>query len=257
VNDANGPAFDDPAFDDPAFDDLRAFLADARATEPMPADVAARLDETLASLQAERAAPAPVVPAPVVPLRRRLAPVLAAAAVAVVVGGVGIAQLVGDNGAQRSVSADSAGSSEALTSAPSATAPSARAPHPATKGGDLAAFAAVPVFTRARFADQVASPQIAALDAPAGSPGTDPGTDTSSGTGSSPGEPPTPAEGRVPAAVASGCAGPALPGTRSVPILLDSQPAALVLHPVVDGEQLVEAWSCDGVERLASASVTR
>jgi hypothetical protein len=244
------PAPDDPAFDDPAFDELRALLADVRVTEPMPADVAARLDATLASLHAERATPAPVVP-----LRRRLAPILAAAAVAVVIGGVGIAQLVSDTGGQRSTTADSAGSSEALKSAPSAAAPSARAPHTATKDGAAAAFATVPVFTRARFAEQVASPELTALDALTGSTDTSSGIDTPSAPSS--GDLVAPTEGRVPAAVASQCAGPALPGTRSVPILLDSRPAALVLHPVADGEQLVEAWSCDGGERLASASVAR
>jgi hypothetical protein len=250
------PAFDDPAFDDPAFDELRALLADVRVTEPLPAEVAGRLDATLASLHAERATPAPVVP-----LRRRLAPILAAAAVAVVVGGVGIAQLVSDTGGQRSTTADSAGSSEALQSAPSAAAPSPRAPrapqapHPATKDGAAAAFASVPVFTRARFAEQVASPELTALDALTGSADTSSGIDTPSAPSS--GDLVAPTEGRVPAAVASQCAGPALPGTRSVPILLDSRPAALVLHPVADGEQLVEAWSCDGGERLASASVAR
>jgi hypothetical protein len=247
VNDEEVPATEEPAFDDPAFDDLRALLADARVTEPVPASVASRLDATLRSLQAERATPASVVP-----LRRRLAPILAAAAaVAVVAGGVGIARELSGNGAQRSTAADSAGSSGALSSAPSATAPSAQAPGSATKDGAATAFASVPVFTSVRFAEQVAGPQVAALDAVTG------GTDTSSGVGSSPGELATPAEGRVPAAVASGCAGPALPGTRSVPILLDSRPAALVLHPVTDGEQLVEAWTCDGAERLAHASVDR
>jgi hypothetical protein len=237
---------DDPAFDDPAFDELRALLADVKVSEPMPADVAGRLDAALASLQAERARPAPVVP-----LRRRLAPILAAAAVAVVVGGVGIAQLVSDTHGQRSTTADSAGSGEALKGAPSAAAPSARAPHPATKDSGATVFASVPVFTRARFAEQVASPEATAFEAKTGSAGTDTPSVPSSA------DLVAPTEGRVPAAVASGCAGPDLPGTRSVPILLDSRPAALVLHPVTDGQQLVEAWSCDGVERLASASVAR
>jgi len=243
------PAFDDPTFDDPALDDVRALLADLRVTAPVPADVAARLDATLDSLKAERAAPATVVP-----LRRRLAPILAAAAVVVVVGGVGIGQLVHDDGAQHSVSADSAGSSEALTSAPSAATPSARAPQPATKDGAAAALASVPAFTSARFAEQVTGPE---LDALTGSTDTASAGGTDSPPALSSGDLVTPAEGRVPAAVASGCTGPALPGTRSVPILLDSRPAALVLHPATDGEQLVEAWSCDGSERLARASVTR
>lgn len=83
-------------------DAVRRLLADARHDEPVPDDVAARLDDTLAALVAERASsPSPsaeaVAPvAEVVDLaarrRRRVTQFVAAAAV-VVVAGVGIDQM--------------------------------------------------------------------------------------------------------------------------------------------------------------------
>jgi hypothetical protein len=71
-------------------------LADARAEEPMPAEVAARLDKVLAGLEGESVAPER--PAPAVDLaarRRHRVRTLLVAAAAVVVVGVGIGQLTG------------------------------------------------------------------------------------------------------------------------------------------------------------------
>lgn len=76
--------------------EVRRLLALARHREPLPAEVAARLDETLASLAAERDAAASASgdrSQQVVPLRRRWpAALLAAAAVAAI--GYGTTQLV-------------------------------------------------------------------------------------------------------------------------------------------------------------------
>ena len=73
-------------------------LADARVEEPMPPDVAARLDRVLEGLTGEPVAPPEQHQAPVIDLaarrRHRVRNLLAAAAV-VVVAGVGIGQLVG------------------------------------------------------------------------------------------------------------------------------------------------------------------
>ena len=67
MNDEPEPDRDEPAlggplgapgaedFDDPGHSWVRDLLADARPTSPVPDDVAARLEETLAGLQAERA----------------------------------------------------------------------------------------------------------------------------------------------------------------------------------------------------------
>ena len=84
----------------PDDDAVRRLLADARHTEPMPADVAARMDDVLADLrqgssvtaEVPDAEPSPAPPHPVVvslaaQRRRRVAGMLVAAA-AVVVGAV-------------------------------------------------------------------------------------------------------------------------------------------------------------------------
>lgn len=92
-------------------DAVRALLASARHSEPIPPDVVARLDETLSSLTAERRE----TRAPVVTLasrRRRMAGTLVLAAAAVVVAGVGIGQVLPSGGSD-----DSGGSAESATSA--------------------------------------------------------------------------------------------------------------------------------------------
>src|SRR5215218_10271549 len=70
---------------------IRALLADARHTEPMPADVAARLDRVLEELAQDRAPIAPVID---LARRRRTAAKLLVAAAAVVVAGVGAGQVL-------------------------------------------------------------------------------------------------------------------------------------------------------------------
>lgn len=91
---------DSSADDSPEIAGVRRLLADARHTEPMPADVASRLDDVLADLTAERSQAAEPAPAPapiVIPIaahRRRRAAGLLVAAAAIVVGGVTLAQNV-------------------------------------------------------------------------------------------------------------------------------------------------------------------
>lgn len=91
---------------------VRDLLASARHDEPVPDDVAARLDARLAELTAVRREVRPQV-APVVPLaagRRRLATGLVAAA-AVVVTGVGLGQLLPETyvASQDALSSEEAG----------------------------------------------------------------------------------------------------------------------------------------------------
>ena len=256
MNDQEDPTVE-PSFDDPAHDDLRALLAGARATDPIPTDVAARLDATLESLQSERATQQEDQNN-VVPLRHRVGRVLVAAAAVVVVGagGVGIVKGALNGGGSDDMSSDSAGSA-ADTDAGSAgvpSAPEANAARPessqATKDAP-AQLAEVPAFTTARFAEQAAQLDTAALDF-VQDKSTDP--DYGSATRSpAPTSSPTPVTGSL----ATRCSTPALPDTESIQITLDGQRAVLVLHPVSEGRQLIEAWSCDGTATLASATVTR
>jgi hypothetical protein len=110
---------------------VRRLLADARRTEPMPADVAARMDDVLADLQREtpvgagapepsvapRTAPTPAPPHPVVvsfaAQRRRRAAGMLLGAAAVVVGAVVVVPHLpapGDSSSSPSSAADNNGS---------------------------------------------------------------------------------------------------------------------------------------------------
>jgi hypothetical protein len=80
--------------------EVRRLLAEARATAPPPADVAARLDRVLVGLGEERGGTPPRLPGHSVALasRRRRATILLAAAAAVVAIGVGLGQIVDNQG---------------------------------------------------------------------------------------------------------------------------------------------------------------
>jgi hypothetical protein len=262
---------DERAFDDPAHDEIRRLLADARVTDPIPADVSARLDATLASLR-EQAREEAGAPANVVPLRRRLGPALVAAAVIVVVGGggVGIAQLAGsgtggsaDKAAGRSVAADEDGSGTT-----SGSAPQPADPESAPQVSGLAAKA-LPHLTTARFGQGVSRlmrTSYGTLDTRSPQP-TTPQTDAPKALDNLaqgylvPAAPPVTA---TPPSAATGdyldrgalaCAGPDVPDAVVWPASLDGALVALVFRPPTADAQVVEAWSCDGAALLASVTV--
>ena len=274
------PAFDEPAFDDPAFDELRALLAETRATGPVPDDVAARLDTTLASLQAERvaeregereaeAAPGTAV---VVPLRRRLAPRLLVAAAAMVViatGSVGIARVVSDTGGDDAMTADSATSADADTEgAPEPSTPRSGDPAQELDSGGTA-YADGPVeLSSATFARDAARVMLAAATASKAESPTADGLDTGGVPGSEPladgavptAPPLTATTGRLDTLLRQAlvaCPGPGAPGAVILPATLDDAPVALVFRPPTQAGQLVEAWSCDGARLVESATVAR
>lgn len=291
----------EPGFDDPAYDDVRDLLASARVTDPVPADVVARLDDTLASLTADRRGAAADLepddaPAVVVPLRRRsrVAPRLLAAAVAVVVvgaGGIGLSQVLETRSSDDMATADSAESAGGddfgaidPESAPAPAAPRDQDLNGLTDGEELtrlmARTQAVPRFTTAAFATQVAAFSGRNLALPwsttaneSGSPISGDGVvkDNSKDARSTPsptgspfkGTPLAGSSGSLPAtrgslsysAAKAACPGPIGTPATLVPILYDGQPASLAVHPPSDGTQLYEAWSCDGRTMLASAVV--
>jgi len=106
-------ADDDPGLTPEQEQRVRRLLTEARHTEPMPGDVAARLDRVLAEL-ARGEEVAPVVP--LASRRRRRAVTMLVAAAAVVVGGIGLGQVLGPGGggagSASSPTADRAASAE-------------------------------------------------------------------------------------------------------------------------------------------------
>lgn len=269
------PAFGDPAFDDPAFDDLRALLADARVTEPVPDEVVARLDATLSSLRDQRRADSTRPTGSVLVLRRRVgrALVAAAAVAAVAAGTFGIVH--GAHEGSGSDSAASGAAQDAEKSVPPA-APGVRSPgltslavkaaglHKAHFARDAARLmrtlsateavsgsvagngTVVPtpsdeLDTRKDYAQSLvpasAAPPVTATPAPLA------GLQNNTESGAVDGHTPT------------ACTGPDAPGAVTLAATLDGVPVALVFRPPTASSQVVEAWSCDGASLLASATV--
>ncbi|MGY2876931.1 hypothetical protein ACVW00_004121 [Marmoricola sp. URHA0025 HA25] len=274
MSDHDGPAAGEPAFDDPVFDELRGLLAEARVTEPVPGEVAARLDETLGSLRDQRRADQSRPRASVVVLRRRAGRVMVAAAAAAVIvaGGFGIAHSGHDGSGGGNASASRASQADADKSAPlgAQDLQTPRAPEadslaavPRLRSREFAADAAAAMRTLSAedFVGDVpapAGPQPAAT--PSGSTGTTGGyvSKDSKAVGAPPvTSTPVPADGSMDLAGRAACAGPAAPDAVTVPAVLDGVPVALVFRPPSAAGQLVEAWSCDGASLLASATVPR
>jgi hypothetical protein len=251
MNDEHDPGLDpglDPELDPEQEARVRALLADlgtAPEAASVPPEVAARLDETLAGLVAERSAVSESTPSNVVPLRRRWASRVAAAAAAVIVvgaGGVAAANLgLFDGPTASSDSAaggSSAGEAEALDS-------STASPAPSQPGGDLpnALRATVPRLTAASFDTDVAV--LVQRGQYARVPDS---TVTNEGKALD--------RRALTDAAARGCPGPKVnDGALATLVLYDGNPAVLVIHPEKRGEQLVEAFACGGARVLDSARV--
>jgi hypothetical protein len=206
--------------EDPDEELVRRLLADARHDEPVPADVAARLDGVLADLSAE-GTPAP----PVVPLRRsgggrrrRWATALVAAAAVVV--GAATLRAVWPDGAGFSGSSDSASESGGRSAADSG---SKEAP---TDG----LTTEVPDLHRATLAADVRralagfrAPVAELTSPPAPVPFTCPPADWGVGT--------------------------------AHPVRLDGVNAMLVLRPPAEGRQVADVLACGSGRPLASVTV--
>lgn len=270
----DGAHADDADVEQSAFDDarhawVRDLLADARVTTPPPAEVAARLDDTLAALHAERQPPTNVVP-----LRGRFRPRLAVAAAAVIVaaaGGVVVTQLKHDSTGSDSASSGAANSTARKAAPPSGPAgvrPQALSATgvPSLSTASFAADAATLMRTVAADRSQVQASQDSAQALPS----------PTSGSEATPDAAGSPAEGmagakdlRAPAltatppAFAAGrrspaeveCRGPSVTGAVTLPAMLDGTRVALVFRPPTSAGQAVEAWSCDGSTMLAHATI--
>jgi hypothetical protein len=267
---------DSPDSTDAEHAQIRALLAELGSGpdgEPMPPEVSARLDDTLARLVAERSADqseeGPGDPAEdgaaaegtgtVVPLRRRWGSRVTAAAAAVIVlgaGGVAAANLGVFGGSGDSLSSSDAGGANAKSGA------RAEAPTPSTPSGAsreaVEQAEALPRVSSTSFASDAArlvreSGAAIVAPSPAGGDaagGTAEGDEDSSGEG---------AAARRPAAALSAlsCPGPKVTDAAVPnPVVYDGSVAVLLVHPASASGQLVEAWSCEGNRRLASATIT-
>jgi hypothetical protein len=231
----------DPSLEPGQEQRLRALLAGLGSeagdeADPLPPEVAMRLDETLAGLVAEREAAKMSeehrATGRVVPLRPRWMPRLAAAAAAVIVLGLGAmtwASLGHPRGNETATSSGAGAGSAQKEQAPTASARSA-APdlHAATFARDVRTYLL----------------HTPTLRVPAPLKQQSQGEDSSSSSGSTPTSP------------TAACVGPRITdGSNLTVVTLDAAPAVLVVHPVKHGERLVEAWSCGGHRRLASTTV--
>lgn len=255
MNDEHDPELDlqqGPGLDPEQQARVRALLADlgtAPEAASMPPEVAARLEETLAGLVAERRAgqdaPRAETRSNVIPLRRRWARRAAAAAAAVIVvgaGGVAVANLdvfAGTNATSDSAAGGGQSKAESLDDSSSATPP------PSQPGGDLpgALRESAPRLTAASFDADVV--RLVQGDRYARVPD---GTVTNEGKA---------LDRRAPTyAAARGCPGPKVKD-RAVKtlVLYDGTPAALVVHPERDGARLVDAWTCAGDRLLNRTQV--
>jgi hypothetical protein len=241
----------DPSLEPGQEQRLRALLAELGSGvdhegDLLPPEVADRLDDTLAGLVAEREAAKiseeHTATGKVVPLRPRWMPRVAAAAAAVIVLGLGAltwANLghLGD-GVHANPTDAGAGSAQ------SEHAPTASSPGGATTSGKAArAPEPTPELHAATFPRDVRALLVhtPSLRSPAPVHG-----ELSSSS----------ASGQVPTSRSS-CPGPPVAdGSTVTPVRLDGAPAALIVHPARKVRSLVEAWSCDGTRRLASATIT-
>ena len=267
----------DPGIDPEQEAQIRALLGQVGAAdEPMPQDVSARLDDTLAMLRAERTrsgeaaggtAADTTAPgdesgtADVVPLRRRWLPRAAGAAAAVIVLGVGgvAAVRLGADHSQGSATAggaasDATQSSQGPSDAPVPSAGSGVSPGSKARAlrESADALRTLPALTTASFDTDVAG--LLRTD-----PGVvTPGSAGQSGAGSgATQEPRATQRSKTEAQLTRACPGPAVTdGAVANPVRVDGALAVLLVHPAKDGEQLVEAWTCAGDRRLDSTQLT-
>jgi hypothetical protein len=277
TDDRTGESAADASGDEPEADaHIRALLAELGSGpdgRSMPPEVAARLDDTLARLVAERGAgdenePEPEtepgvddLPDNVVPLRRRWLPALTAAAAAVVVLGVGgvAANNLGVFGNESTTAADGGASSSTAGGGDAATA----GPQEGDSGeGGVVTAAGLPRLRSGSFDADVQgllarrSPALATPEQPAA-------PDASASAGRSNQDKNGDENGDAPKDLAQGLRSRGCPGPRITdgavpsPVRYDGRLAVLVIHPAQGGRQLVEAWDCGGVRRLATTTVAR
>jgi hypothetical protein len=225
--------------------EVRRLLADARHDEPVPAEVADRLETVLAELSRDDPG-APGV-APVIDLaarrRRRNAAAVLAGAAAVIVAGFAMGQVIDVGGSND----DSAGSAaqEARTSAGSGDAPksglaSSQSPEAGTPSA-AATAEAVPV---------PEAPPTLVLSS---------GNLKSDLTAQLRRGPSQTVDGGAHDFSVAGCTPPAPPSKYGLgdlfPALFDGQPAVVALRPPADGKREADVLACTTAVTLASVTL--
>lgn len=199
-------------------DQVRRLLAEARHTDPLPPDVADRMDGVLADLRADRPVRPAVSDLAAARRRRRVGTLLVAAAVVVVAGvGINYARDLGTG-----ASSDSAASGAAESS----TASSDRVEVTQEELTEQQDFAGVPRLDPDRFGGQVAGLRERAVD-----------------SSSAPER-----AGQV-----AGCA---VPGRGDlVAVRYDGGPAVLVYRPARGDSQVVDLYLCGTTDPIRSITL--
>ncbi|MDX6357871.1 MAG: hypothetical protein QOH37_925 [Nocardioidaceae bacterium] len=214
-------------------DAVRRLLDQARHDEPIPVDVAARLDRVLAGLSNERTeAPADVEVIPLELHRRRRAAGLLVAAAAIVVAGVAVAQHLASSSSTPTSASPAAGTDDGLTTNSGNGAPSlAQTPHPQPElQGSSAKTRAGRLVVRPRHftADALAGLRV---------------VDTAQGR-------------RLDSlkVVSRGCV-PSLGNATLVPATYEKAPAALVYHAAAGTTQVVDLYICGSAKPVRSVTL--
>ncbi|HET7682598.1 MAG TPA: hypothetical protein VFK34_02890 [Marmoricola sp.] len=227
----------EPDFDDRSHEELRALLASARVEDPVPDDVAARLDETLAGLRRGEAG--------VVPPRRRLAPrLLLAAAALALVGGVGTVFLQGPGAGGGS---DTMTAQQAESSADDGA--QERSGGDAGKPGGTSAESADGIQDLATVRRDHLQADVARALAEHPVP--------LSGLAATPAVPPA-RDADPTDQSATSCPGPSPVRGASIIVRYRGQPVALVVRPATAEDprrRTAELWTCSGERRLAETVV--
>jgi hypothetical protein len=239
---------------------IRALLAELGSGpdgQSMPPEVAARLDDTLARLVAERGstgldADEQSHAGNVVPLRRRWLPRAAAAAAAVIVLGAGglAAANLGVFGNDSFNAATGGGSSDSKADDSSAGT-GAEAPNSESAGQDEGAATALPELSAGTFAADVAGllqrrPAMTIEPPASGAPSAKPQQNRDAAK-----------QGPADSRLSKECPGPSTSAGSVVhPVRYDGLPAVLVIHPEQGGRLLVQAWDCAGDRVLDSTTLT-
>ncbi|WP_166389255.1 hypothetical protein [Nocardioides ochotonae] len=239
---------------------VRRLLAEARHDEPVPDDIAQRLERVLAQLAADGPVDAPPADE-VAARRRRRAGGLLVAAAAVVVAAVGVDQVI-DSGAETASSSDSSSAAGQATSAEDAavdrstsTLPRRKAPSPT--GGPVDVHA--DHFTRDARALLRATETVAPLSANAGKSGSDRRAELYRDRAPVPGDGAGKLEQRAPArgtAWFSCDPAPWGPG-RLLAVRYDDEPAVVAIRPPAGDTRVVEVLQCGTGTILRSVTLPR